>query len=219
MSGSMKKIISPITEAGGLLAAKVDTSPYEDMISYYANYDTSLSDNTLKNLGTAAQDLSANLTDYITSVNGSDAAREEAQNAIFNSYQSLLEPTHQTQMNDLNSKLLNQGLTVGSEAYQRAINDLTQQQNLAMNQAAYKAVTEGNNAFNQTFNQALENAKLNNEARENQLTESYKYIDHAPTSLGIREKMYGYQESLSQANAMNEQAEIQALLALIGMFA
>ena len=219
MSGSMKKIISPITEAGGLLATKVDTSPYEDMISYYANYDTSLSDNTLKNLGTTAQDLSANLTDYITSVNGSDVAREEAQNAVFNSYQSLLEPTHQTQMNDLNSKLLNQGLTIGSEAYQRAINDLTQQQNLAMNQAAYKAVTEGNNAFNQTFNQALENAKLNNEARENQLAESYKYIDHAPSSLDIREKMHGHQKAVSEINAMNEQAEIQALLALIGMFA
>ena len=217
MSGSMKKIISPITEAGGLLATKVDTSPYEDMISYYANYDTSLSDNTLKNLGTEAQDLSANLTDYITSVNGSDAAREETQNAIFNSYQSLLEPTHQTKMNDLSSKLLNQGLTIGSEAYQRAINDLTQQQNLAMNQAAYKAVTEGNNAFNQTFNQALENAKLNNAVRNNQLAESYKYVGTAPSSLDIREKMHGHQKAVAEINTMNEQAEVQALLALMGM--
>ena len=221
MSGSIKKIASPIKkvagDVGGILTSRIDTSPYEDLLSYYENYDTSLADNTLKNLGTAAQDVSSNLTDYVTSVLGSDTARQDAQNAVFNSYQSLLEPEYERQSADLNSKLLNQGLTIGSEAYQRAMNDLSQKQNLALNQAAYKAVTEGNNVFNQSFEQALENAKLNNDVRKNQLAEGYKYLENAPTGLSIRERMFDKQKALAEANTANEQAEMEALMSLMGL--
>lgn len=221
MSGSIKKITNPIVSAvgnaGQILASRIDTSPYEELISYYQNYDTSLADNTMKNLGTAAQNISGNLTDYITSIDGSDAARNEAQNAVFSSYQSLLEPEHERQTADLNARLLNQGLTVGSEAYQRAMNDLNQKQNLALNQAAYKAVTEGNDAFNQSFSQALQNAQLNNTARKNQLAEAYGYMDKATTGLDIYEKMFAAQNGLSAVNSANEQKDVQALLSLMGM--
>ncbi|MBO7244443.1 MAG: hypothetical protein J6V53_04090 [Alphaproteobacteria bacterium] len=221
MSGFIKKITNPIVSAvgnaGQILASRIDTSPYEELISYYQNYDTSLADNTMKNLGTAAQNISGNLTDYITSIDGSDAARNEAQNAVFSSYQSLLEPEHERQTADLNARLLNQGLTVGSEAYQRAMNDLNQKQNLALNQAAYKAVTEGNDAFNQSFSQALQNAQLNNTARKNQLAEAYGYMDKATTGLDIYEKMFAAQNGLSAVNSANEQKDVQALLSLMGM--
>ena len=222
MSGSIKKIASPVMkvagDVGSIMAGKQDTSVLENMLNYYQNYDTSLADNTLKNLGETAYDLSQNLTDYISSVNASDEARKEAQNAVWNSYQSLLQPEHETQTADLNTRLLNQGLTVGSEAYQRAMNDLIQKQNLALNQAAYKAVSEGNDVFNQSFGQALENAKLNNSVRKNELDEMYKYIDKSKTEYDIQQEIFKLQQDLAAANTANEQADVQALMGMMGMF-
>ena len=220
MSSSLNKVVSPILGAasdfGKQLTSMQDTSAYENLINYYNNLDTSLEDDSMKNLGNAALNLSGNLTDYISSVDGSDAAREEAQNAVWNSYQSLLAPTHETETNDLQTRLLNQGLTVGSEAYERAMGDLQQKQNLALNQAAYQAVSAGNEAFNSSFQQALNNAKLNNQARKDSLDEIYKYTKESMSERDKQEKMFELTNELNKINAQNEAAGIQALLSLMG---
>lgn len=221
MSGSIKKVTTPIINsiggAGGFLSQKTDTSALEDLIKYYQNYDTSLADGTLQNMGSTALDLSTNLPDYISSVDTSDTARNDAQNAVWNAYQSLLTPQHETQTSDLNTRLLNQGLTVGSEAYQRAMNDLTQKQNLALNQAAYKAVSEGNDVYETLFDQSLEKAKLNNTVRKDQLKEIYDYTEKAKTDLDIQEKIFSAQQDLSKADTHNNQMDVNALLSLMSL--
>lgn len=108
-----------------------------------------------------------NMPNYQFSVKGSDEARQRAENATYQSAVDKLAPQYQQQMSDLETSLANKGLSVGSEAYQRAMNDLQQKQNEALNQAAYQSVAAGQNAYTQSLNNSINSANFNNNAQMN----------------------------------------------------
>lgn len=213
MSSSLKKVTSGISSAiygdGGLGSAlfpQQDTTALDNLLAYYRGVDTSMADNTLKNLEQEAYDLSSDLTGYVSSVDGSDLARKETQNAVLNSYLSTLLPTHEQQTSDLNTRLLNQGLTVGSEAYQRAMNDLLETQNNAINQATYQSVLAGNEVFDDSFSNALKNAELSNDVREAQLKEIYQLLANTLTEEELMNKIYQLQSGIDKINYQNDQS-------------
>ncbi len=213
MSSSLKKVTSGISSTlygdGGLGSAlfpQQDTTALDNLLAYYRGVDTSMADNTLKNLEQEAYDLSSDLTGYVSSVDGSDLAREETQNAVLNSYLSKLLPTHEQQTSDLNTRLLNQGLTVGSEAYQRAMNDLLETQNNAINQATYQSVLAGNEVFDDSFSNALKNAELSNDVREAQLKEIYQLLANTLTEEELMNKIYQLQSGIDKINYQNDQS-------------
>lgn len=57
-------------------------------------------------------------------------------------------------------------LTPGSEAYQRAMSDLQEEQNAATNQAAYQAVLQGQNAFTDSLNNSINAANFGNNSQQ-----------------------------------------------------
>jgi hypothetical protein len=134
---------------------KYDTSPYDNYKKYLESYDTSDVDTTLSNLTDWAANSSANnlgnMGDYTFNVEGSDEARQRTEEALYNSAVDKLTPQFERQQSNLASMLQNQGIPVGSEAYNRAMGDLEEKQNDALTQAAYQSILSGSDAFSQSL--------------------------------------------------------------------
>lgn len=149
---------------------KYDFTPYNQYLDYLKNYDTSNVDTTLSNLTNWASNASQNLGDqfgnYTFNVEASDAARQAAQDAVYNQYMERLQPQFQQQTDDLQTRLVNQGLGVGTEAYQRAMSDLLKEQNDATNQAAYQSVLAGQNAYTQDLQNQIAAGSFGNQAQQ-----------------------------------------------------
>ncbi len=219
MSSSLKKISSSLYGSGDSIASSLfpqqGTGAFKNLLSYYNAYDTTNADKTLDNLEAEALGLSGDLTSYIAGVDGSDTARNETQNAVYQSYLDLLTPRHEEEISDLNTRLLNQGLTIGSEAYQRAMNDLVQEQNQALNQAAYQAVSAGNEVFNDSFDNAYQNAQLANQVRAAELSEIYRLLGETMTEEELKEKIFNLESGMDKTNYQNEASNYQGIKNLL----
>lgn len=196
MSKSISKLI-------GTNKVKFDNSAANAYINYLNNYDTSKVDNTIGNMENAALNFSnqlGNMGNYNFSVDASDAARQRAEQATYQAFLDKMTPQFETQTSDLQNRLINQGLTPGSEAYQRAMSDLQEEQNAATNQAAYQAVLQGQNAFTDSLNNSINAANFGNNSQQ-------AYINLINSLLGNSVSGYENQQNIYSAGmgkAMNE---------------
>lgn len=196
----MSKSISKLT---GTNKVKFDNSAANAYINYLNNYDTSKVDNTIGNMENAALNFSnqlGNMGNYNFSVDASDAARQRAEQATYQAFLDKMTPQFETQTSDLQNRLINQGLTPGSEAYQRAMSDLQEEQNAATNQAAYQAVLQGQNAFTDSLNNSINAANFGNNSQQ-------AYINLINSLLGNSVSGYENQQNIYSAGmgkAMNE---------------
>lgn len=207
----MSKSIGKIFGAGG--ASTSYNTAENEILKYLKNIDTSVADDSNANMAQQAYSLSqtlANRPNYIYSVDGSDAARERIENATYNSYVDKLTPQFQQQTSDLQTRLANQGLSVGSEAYQRAMNDLQTEQNDALNQAAYKSVEAGQNAFSKSLQDAISAGNFTNSARVLPINEIYALLQNSPTGYEKNMQIYQIQNSAENRINANKAANAQA---------
>ena len=141
----------------------------------FANYlkglDTSTVDNTYTNIANNAYALSSQLPDYVYSVDGSDAARQRMENAVYNQAAEKLNKQFAEDTSALNTKLQNQGLSVGSTAYQNALSSLQDSQYEALNNAAYNSIIQGQNSFTNSLNNQIAAGNFTNSARQQSLSE------------------------------------------------
>lgn len=165
-------------------------------LSTLNSVDTKDYDNVLKNFQTTANNMSGNpnLGNWTWSVDGSDDARRRAETAVFQSYMDRTKPIYQQQTDDLQTRLANQGLTPGSEAYQRAMTDLQNNQNNATNQAAYAATLAGQNAFSQSLNDSLSAGNFANNAQGNYINQIWNLLQNS---------MSGYDKNMQMANLVS----------------
>lgn len=84
-----------------------------------------------------------------------DAARQQAIDAAYGQASSRLDPRFGRAREGERTRLLNQGLAEGSEAFNRAMGELGMQENDAYNQAMYSAIGQGREAGQAIFNQNL----------------------------------------------------------------
>lgn len=84
-----------------------------------------------------------------------DAARQQAIDAAMGQATSRLDPMWSEREDSARTRLLNQGLVEGSEAYNRAMDRLGGQRTDAYNQALFSAIGQGTNAGNALFNQNM----------------------------------------------------------------
>lgn len=151
-------------------AAQQDTTAYTNYLNYLNNYNTSNVDNTLNNMTSYAKRASNNLSDMIGNYNfgveASDDARQRAEQATYSQYMNYLQPQFERQTEDYATMLEQKGLPVGSEAYQRAMNDLQDRQNMAANQAAYQSVLAGQDAYSQSLNDQIASGNFGNSAQQ-----------------------------------------------------
>lgn len=163
------------------------------MMNYLNGIDTKTVDNTNKNMAQAGYNLSQTLSsrpDYVYTVDGSDEARQRAENAVYNSYVDKLTPQFANQTADLETKLQNQGLSVGSEAYQRAMTDLQNAQNDALNQAAYNSVSAGQNAFSNSLSDNIASGNFTNGARMLPVSEILSLISNSPSGYDVTQAKF-----------------------------
>lgn len=204
----MSKSIGKLLGGGG-----ASTSMYaseREYLNYLNNKDTSLVDNTLNNLNQSAYNLSQTLSsrpDYVYSVDASDAARQRAENATYNSYVSRLTPQFEQQQRQLETRLQNQGLSVGSEAYQNAMNSMYQQQNDALNQAAYNSVLQGQQAFSNSLSDSIRAGNFSNAARQYPVNEILQLISNSMSgddvALAKYQTRFGADSRIAQNKAAN----------------
>lgn len=159
--------------------------------------DTKDYDNVLKNFQSTAGTMSENenLGNWVWNVDGSDEARQRAEQAQFNSYMNYMQPQFEQQTSDLATALQNKGLAVGSEAYNRAMNNLQDNQNQAINQAAYNATTAGQNAYTQSLADAISAGNFANNAQSGYTNQVWNLLQNS---------MSGYDKSMQQANIWSE---------------
>lgn len=183
-----------------------DMTPYNNYIKYLNDYDTSNVDTTLSNLTNWASTSSAanlpNMGNYTFSADASDEARQRAEQATYNSYVDKLTPQFEKRRADLETRLANQGLAVGSEAYERAMNDLEQEQNDALNQAAYNSVNQGQQSFSQSLADAINAGSFGNTAQQS-------YINQLLSALQGSASGYEKQQDLFSVGAGKSNLQYQ----------
>ena len=79
---------------------------------------------------------------------GGTNADKQAADSVYGAFSDRYEPIFERQTNNLQDRLVNQGISVGSEAYSRAMSDMSQTQNDARQQAMYQAQQAGQQARN-----------------------------------------------------------------------
>ena len=174
--------------------------------------DTSAVDNANQNMAKYGEQMSQNLgnrPDYVYSVNGSDAARQRAEQAYYNSMVDNFQPQFDQRRADLETRLANQGLSVGSEAYQRAMNDLEKEQNQALTNASNQAVLSGQNAFSQSLADAISSGNFTNTARQMPIQEILTLLSNSPSGYDIAMDKYSILGNYANT-AAQQKAQAQA---------
>lgn len=199
----MSKAVGSIFGSGS-----TGTYGYErNYTNYLQNYNTDNYDQTLNNLTQNALDMSQNLSSmpaYNFSVEGSDAAKERAENATFASYVDKLVPQYQQQQADLATNLANQGIPVGSEAYNRAMGTLISSQNSALNDAAYNSVIAGQNAYSNSLSDSINQATFGNQAQQNYIAQILSQLDNSVSGYQKNLDLYQTQQGI-QARRTNDE--------------
>lgn len=188
----------------GLLAA----------MSALNNVDTKDYDAVNKNFQRLAKRLSAdeNFGDWTWSVDGSDDARQRAENATWASYLDKIQPLFNQQTDDLQTRLVNQGLTPGTEAYQRAMSDLQDRQNSASNQAAYNATLAGQNAFSQSLQDSIAAGNFGNNAQMGNQERIWNLLQNSMSSYDKNMQMANLISAYQNYNQANKKAGIGGAL-------
>lgn len=210
----MSKAVNSVFGSSGLK----DYSYENQYKNYLRNYDTYNYDQSVKNMDNLALNMSQNfstLPDYQFSVDGSDAARQRAENSVYQSYVDKLTPQFAQQQTDLENSLLNRGLSVGSEAYQRAVNDLTEKQNDSLNQAAYQSVTAGQDAFNDSFRNNLSAAQFSNNSRQSYIDQILSLLSNSVSGYENQANLYNAGQGTTERKMQENNNSWNKLLKLI----
>lgn len=136
---------------------------------------------------------------------GGTNADKQAADSVFSAFSDRYEPIFERQTDNLQDRLVNQGIPVGSEAYSRAMNDLAQTQNDAYQQAAYQSVQAGQQARNNEIQNSLGIFSAFNPL-------SGYTGSSAQGSTGIYDNYYQGQLNAYNANKANAQAGALGLL-------
>lgn len=191
---------------------KYDMTPYKNYQSYLQGVDTSNVDNTLNNLTQNAyqqSNLLGNMGDYNFSVDGSDEARQRTQDALYNQAIERLNPQFERQVSNYATMLQNQGIPVGSEAYNRAMGDLEEKQNDALRQAAYQSILAGNDEFSQSLGDEINAGAFGNQAQQAYINQILSMLQGSPSgyenqqnifSVGAGKSNLKYQQDKANAN-------------------
>lgn len=95
----------------------------------------------------------------------------QAQQAVFEQARNLLEPQFERQEESLRQTLANQGLPAGGEAFEDQFNQFQRNRNRAFEDAAFRAVQQGNQRQNQLFEQGLAELGAQQQVRNQNLNE------------------------------------------------
>lgn len=140
-----------------------------------------------------------------------------ARDAYYAQQTAFLDPQYQHAQSDLESKLANQGVVQGSEAYTRAQDDLARQKEFAYGQARNEAVTQGQNnqALALQLATALKNQPINQlSAIRNGTQIQNPTFQNAPSSSAQGTDIAGLVNGAYQAKVANSNNMMSGLMGL-----
>lgn len=105
-----------------------------------------------------------NAGQLVKSVKDPQLLQQETTDALYKANTQFLDPQFQRGQADLENKLANQGITPGSEAYNRAMQDFGNQKQQAYESARNQAVAGGMNAAQGMFGMNLQGGQFTNQA-------------------------------------------------------
>lgn len=183
--------------------------------NYLQNYNTANYDAAVSNMTDIGLNMTQNLGNlpaYKFDADYSDAARQQAEQATFQSYADKIMPQYRQQAADLQTRLINQGIPVGSEAYQRAMNDLQSAQNAALNQAAYQSVINGQNAYSQSLADSISAAQFSNTAQQNYIDQIQSLLQGSVSGYDNMANLYNAQQGIKNRQTNDQQSAWNNLL-------
>ncbi len=186
-SGSSSVVTNPQAQAAA-----------QEFAKYLDSLDTSTVDKTYQNLANTAYNLSSQLPNYTYSVNASDEARQRMENAVYNQAADKLNKQFEQDQSALNTRLQNQGLSVGSTAYQNAMSSLQDSQYDALNNAAYESIIQGQKAYSNSLNDAIAAGNFTNNSRQLSLSEILQILQNS---------ISGYQTEKDKFNAYSQTSD------------
>jgi hypothetical protein len=149
------------------------------------------------------------------------ALTKQAQDAVYNQATSRLDPQWQNNQHDLDARLANQGVVQGSEAYNRAEDELSRNKNDAYNQANYSAVGAGNALQGQLYGQALAGrqqavgeantqGQFSNDAQAQQYAQALQnsQFGNQARAQGLTEQTNMQMLPLNELNALRSQSQV-----------
>jgi len=211
----MSKAIGKVLGAGSTPASMFKSE--KDILNFLNEYNTQNYDTTLANLTNYAANASSqlsNMGDYNFGIDASDDARKRAEQAMYQSYADKLVPQFANQTSDLATSLANKGIAVGSNAYLRAMSDLQNRQNEALNQAAYQSVLAGQNAYSNSLNDQINSANFSNNAQNSYIQQLLNALEKSYSGYDIAMDKYKIQNAadnrIAQIKAANDAAQYAA---------
>lgn len=204
----MSKGLKVFDKVSDGLQVKFDRRPTDQYIKYLNNYDTTNTDNVYNNLSSWASRASGNLShmgDYNFNVNASEQARQNAENATFQNYLSKVLPAFENEADSLQTRLLNQGIGVDSNAYRKAMDNLATSQNEALNEGAYQAISAGQDAYTTDLNNQINAANFKNNAQQDYINQLISALSGSLRGYDVATDKYnaGNNLAINKSNAQN----------------
>ena len=186
-----------------------NSRPTEDYVRFLNGYDTSNVDNTLANLSSWANRASANLQnmgDYTFNVGGDVLEKQRVENETYQNYLSKILPMYESAADDLQTRLINQGIGTDSAAYRNAMSTLLAAQNAALNDAAFNAIEAGENAYTTDLNNQIAAGTFANAAQQSYIDQLLSALTNAHSAYDVATDKYSAQNNLAQnqATAQNQ---------------
>jgi hypothetical protein len=129
-------------------------------------------------------------------------AQAQGQNAAYQSQMGYLTPQYNQQNESMQAQLANQGITPGSQAYNNATNNLSQQQTFGQNQAANSAILTGS----QLGTQNLQNQEGQIQLQGGLYGLQSQNLAGAQNSMNSAAGMYGQTTSMGELPYQNLQS-------------
>lgn len=145
---------SDLFGGGGGSVPTYDINQAKELYNYTLNKGRYNVDNGLAGLqwepttNTLKTTYGSQLQGVLGNLFGGTNADKQAAESVYSAFSDRYEPIFERQSNNLQDRLVNQGIPVGSEAYSRAMSDMAQTQNDARQQAMYQAQQAGQQARN-----------------------------------------------------------------------
>lgn len=159
--------------------------------------------NAQLNLGTLANERSEFLRDYLPTT---EAATDSIDSKLFELGSKRLDPRFDREQDGLQTRMANQGITAGSEAWQREMDQFGQTKNDAYNQLMLNGRGQASNEVNMPINQIT--ALLSGSQVSNPNVQMNAQQGMATTDIGgLINQNYGqqqqnYQNEMSQSNGL-----------------
>lgn len=128
---------------------------------------------------------------------GSEASRQRVQDALYARSTAMLDPQMKQQSSDLESRLASQGITAGSQAYDREVGNQARFQDDAYARARQDAILAGGAEDTRISNQNLAQTGFNNDNRDTAFSQGMARSGMENT---IRGQEFGEDQAMTAAN-------------------